>query len=101
MNDVFNTSFVACIQNANSECVPPSAFTSERGHDFQCIALGGDFYSPSGTINRQFSPLGSAPIDLAEALDASGEWLGAFRKETPTTREYIVVGDPLGYCPVF
>ena len=101
MNDIFNASFVACIQNANSECVQPSSFTAEGGHDFQCIALGGDFYSPSGTIGRQFSPLGNAPIDLAKALEASGEWLGVFRKETPTTQEYIVVGDPLGYCPVF
>lgn len=101
MNDVFNNSSVAFIQNANRECGLPSTDTAEGAHDFQCIALGGDFYSPSGAVNRHFSPLGSTRIDLTQALEASGEWLGVFRRETKTTQEYIVVGDPLGYCPVF
>lgn len=101
MNQIFNNSSVAFIQSANSECVLPSGFMAAGAHEFQCIALGGDLYSPSATLNRPFSLLGGEPIDLAQGLEASGEWVGVFRREKPTTQDYVVLGDPLGYCPVF
>ena len=100
MNQIFASTDSFFIQTS-PDTHSGSSFPAEHATDeYISIALDGDFYSPSRAYRASFSDTHSPSIPLAEALDATGEWVGLFER-AGNPRSYIIIADPLGYNPVF